>query len=549
MFSLKGLENNKFQTHLMKMLLICILMMAIVYLVYITGGTKNVFVQLLYFPIILASLFWGALGGLITGIIGGIASGPFMPLDVSTGIMQEPINWISRLLIYSFIGFITGFMFQRINKLSKDIIERNYKSPFYNLPNGQKLLHEIENKIKLEENFKLLSIKFTNLYEIEKYVDNQLVFDIVNNLANQLKRTCEEITVYSYERDELIVLIRSSCPIDCEEQIKGILEHYFSSPIIIRGYKLRVALKVGIYEYEGTKELPIEIYNKARIAYEQGETKESGIYYYNATIDNRRREIQNITGSLLEAVERNELFVMYQPKIDIVNNKISGVEALVRWKRNGKEMIGPNIFIPIAEEIGFITKISKFVFDNVTTQMKIWEEKGLNIKCSINASIYELIDDDYLKWAKNMIEQKKINEKDIEIEITERAIAYHNKKVLEKMDYLKKRGYQISIDDFGTAYNSLMSISEIPFDKLKIDKYFMDRINQVEMEELIKRLVEYAHIFGKTVIAEGVETEEQLNILKKLHCDEVQGYYFSKPLLPEELEIFYKNFTTTPLWK
>lgn len=130
-----------------------------------------------------------------------------------------------------------------------------------------------------------------------------------------------------------------------------------------------------------------------------------------------------------------------------------------------------------------------------------------------------------------------------EIEITERAIAYNDKVLIEKMCRLKGEGYQISIDDFGTGYNSLLSVGEIPFDKLKIDKYFTHQINRSEISELVKHFIEYAHTFGKTVIAEGVETEEQLNILKSLGCDEVQGYYYSKPLMPEELEAFYIEFS------
>jgi EAL domain-containing protein (putative c-di-GMP-specific phosphodiesterase class I) len=205
-------------------------------------------------------------------------------------------------------------------------------------------------------------------------------------------------------------------------------------------------------------------------------------------------------------------------------------------------MIGPNIFIPIAEEIGFIDNISKFVFSDAITRMEIWKSKGMNIKCSINTSVKELIHDDYTLWAQDLISSKNADRSDVELEITERAIAYNDKKLIDKMYYLKGLGYQISIDDFGTGYNSLMSVGEIPFDKLKIDKYFIDGIDNIEIAELIRLIIEYVHALGKTVIAEGVETEEQLTILKKLNCDEVQGYYYSKPLLPEEFEAFYMEF-------
>jgi len=536
-----GRSNNSTRAKIFKILLVSILIAVILWIVYISGGTKKVFVHFMYIPIILSSLFWGSYGGLAAAVICGILSGAFLPLDVSQNIMQDPVNWVSRMIIFSLIGFITGYMFDKLNKLSIEKQERNLKSPFYDLPNAQKLFYDMEERIKAGRHFKLLSIKLTNLYEIEKYVDNRLVFDIVENLPDKLTHFCGEKAVYSYEKDELIVLICEYCQRDYEEKVRSVLKKYTSSPITMNGYKIRVTLKVGIYEYKGEESSPIEIYNKARIAYEQGEAKKSGVYYYDKDFDKKRRENQNITGALLESIDKNELYVMYQPKIDIVNHRISGVEALVRWKRNGVN-IEPNTFIPIAEEIGYINKISEFVFDKVTTQIEIWKNKGINIECSINALVYELLDDGYMSWANGIITGKNIDQKDIEIEITERVIAYNNKRLLDKMNYLKEKGFQISIDDFGTGYNSLMTVGEIPFDKLKIDKYFISRINRIEIAELIKHIINYAHALGKIVVAEGVESEEQLYTLKKLNCDQIQGFFYSRPLLPEDFEIFYKKY-------
>jgi len=534
--------NRNKRANFIKIMMITVLIVAITIFIFITGGTQMVFVHLLYIPIILSSLFWGHYGGLTVGIICGLAAGPLMPLDVFLGIMQDPINWVSRLLMFVLIGFLTGYMIDKIHKLNDEKQKRNLRSPFYNLPNEKKLFSDIENIIESGEHFKLISIKITNLNDIEKYVDNKLAYDIVDDLASKFTACCGERTVYSYEKDELLVLSHENGEAEYEERIKEVIDHYSAFPISMNGYKIRVALKLGVYVYQGGSFSPIEIYTKARIAYEQGEIKESGIYYYDDSLKSKRLEIQDITGALLESVKRNELYVVYQPKIDIQKNKLSGAEALVRWKRNGEKMIGPNIFIPIAEEIGFIDNISKFVFSDAITRMEIWKSKGMNIKCSINTSVKELIHDDYTLWAQDLISSKNADRSDVELEITERAIAYNDKKLIDKMYYLKGLGYQISIDDFGTGYNSLMSVGEIPFDKLKIDKYFIDGIDNIEIAELIRLIIEYVHALGKTVIAEGVETEEQLTILKKLNCDEVQGYYYSKPLLPEEFEAFYMEF-------
>ena len=534
--------NRISHTDLAKIIMIIILVASITFFVYITGGTKKVFVHLMYIPTVMASWFWGLYGGLLAGIICGLSAGPLMPLDVASGIMQDPINWISRLFMFSLIGILTGYMIDRINRLNEEKQERNLKSPFYDLPNEKKLFNDIENYIKEGKHFKIISLKLTNLNEIEKYVSLKLAYDIVDSLAKELMHICGKKTIYSYDRDELIALACEDCKNGYVEKIREVLKRYNTAPVSLNEYKIRVGLKVGVYVYQGEDSSPTEIYNKARIAYEQGEAKESGVYYYDDSLKNRRMHIQDITGAILESIQKKELFVVYQPKIDIVNSKISGVEALVRWRRDGKDLIGPNIFIPIAEEIGFIDKISEFVFDTVTSQIRKWKSKGIDIKCAVNTSVHELVHDEHTLLARETIEAKNIKRSDIEIEITERAIAYDDRRLIDKMHYLKELGYSLSIDDFGTGYNSLKSIGEIPFDKLKIDKYFIDRIDKIEIAELIRVFIEYMHTLGKTVIAEGVETEEQLNILKKLNCDEVQGYYFSKPLLPDEFETFYAQF-------
>ncbi|NLP00410.1 MAG: EAL domain-containing protein, partial [Clostridiaceae bacterium] len=398
--------NRNKRANFIKIMMITVLIVAITIFIFITGGTQMVFVHLLYIPIILSSLFWGHYGGLTVGIICGLAAGPLMPLDVFLGIMQDPINWVSRLLMFVLIGFLTGYMIDKIHKLNDEKQKRNLRSPFYNLPNEKKLFSDIENIIESGEHFKLISIKITNLNDIEKYVDNKLAYDIVDDLASKFTACCGERTVYSYEKDELLVLSHENGEAEYEERIKEVIDHYSAFPISMNGYKIRVALKLGVYVYQGGRFSPIEIYTKARIAYEQGEIKESGIYYYDDSLKSKRLEIQDITGALLESVKRNELFVVYQPKIDIQKNKLSGAEALVRWKRNGEKMIGPNIFIPIAEEIGFIDNISKFVFSDAITRMEIWKSKGMNIKCSINTSVKELIHDDYTLWAQDLISSK-----------------------------------------------------------------------------------------------------------------------------------------------
>jgi len=267
--------NRISHTDLAKIIMIIILVASITFFVYITGGTKKVFVHLMYIPTVMASWFWGLYGGLLAGIICGLSAGPLMPLDVASGIMQDPINWISRLFMFSLIGILTGYMIDRINRLNEEKQERNLKSPFYDLPNEKKLFNDIENYIKEGKHFKIISLKLTNLNEIEKYVSLKLAYDIVDSLAKELMHNCGKKTIYSYDRDELIALACEDCKNGYVEKIREVLKRYNTAPVSLNEYKIRVGLKVGVYVYQGEDSSPTEIYNKARIAYEQGEAKES----------------------------------------------------------------------------------------------------------------------------------------------------------------------------------------------------------------------------------------------------------------------------------
>jgi len=509
------------------------------YSVFATNGTQNVYLHLIYIPIILSAYFWGIKGGLSVAILAGILAGPFMPLNISEGIMQSTGNWITRLIILGIVGSITGALFQKIEKLNNEVHRRGLISPLTGIYNINKLLGDLKKKIDKGDKFKIISIKLTNLVGVGKYVEHKFAETVIKELITELERGYGRDALYSFGEDEIIVIDRTGR--GNLKTIENVLEKY-STAVQIENISFRVSLKVGVYEYQGCSETPVQVFNKARIAYEQGEEFESGIYYYLSQLEDRKREFFEISGSLLESISRDELYLVYQPKIDLSDNTISDVEALIRWDRGDRKPVAPDVFVKIAEDIGFIKELSKFVLRNATDQMVKWKKMGIEIGCSINITARELLDDDFNEWAKREIAGKKIDRSTIEIEITERVVSSGNKKILDILHAMRGNGYKVSIDDFGTGYNSLMTIGEIPFDFLKIDKYFIDRITRREIRELVKNIINYAHGLNKEIVAEGVETEDELHVLRELECDRVQGYYYSKPLLPEEFETFYFEF-------
>ncbi len=528
---------------LYRIILVIAIFVTLGFFVYLTGGTKMAYLQFMNIPIIISAFYWGIKGGIISAMIAGIIVGPFMPLDVSLGIMQTTDNWLIRMVIFILIGFLMGYFIKKTEELNREARMRTLTNPYTGINNVNKLYYDLENKIKSEENFTVTSIKLTNIIEIEKYVNHNYVKDIVAGLIKEIEHGYGRDGIYSSGLDEIILVTPPECS-EHKNTIDCIVKKYYD-PIPIDGYTFKLTLKLGVYKYTGGNETPIDIYNRARIAYEQGEEKESGIYYYDSKLERKRRQLYEITGSLLNSIKNDELYVVYQPKINIIDNSISGVEALIRWDRGENNPIGPAIFIRVAEEIGFVGEITKFVLNTVTNQMVEWQDKGIHIDYAINITPDELLDDSFILWGKNLIDKKGVDRKNIEIEITERVVSHDNVKLLQTLQVLREKNYKVSIDDFGTGYNSLMSIGEIPFDILKIDKYFIDRLHRLEIRELAASIIEFTHRVGKIVVAEGVETEEQLNILKEIKCDSAQGYYFSKPLLPHQFEKFHRDFDST----
>jgi diguanylate cyclase (GGDEF)-like protein/PAS domain S-box-containing protein len=276
---------------------------------------------------------------------------------------------------------------------------------------------------------------------------------------------------------------------------------------------------------------------------EAKKTNVNSIQLYTKEMANRITRRAQIETDLKSCISNNELFLVYQPQISLVTGKIVGVEALVRWKHNTLGYISPMEFISIAEDTGDILPIGQWVLTTACNQAKLWQDKGLSFfKISVNLSPIQLRQKNIFNSIMSTIENIKVDPKTIEIEITEGTMMEDMEKAISILNKLKKQGIQIAIDDFGTGYSSLGYLRKIPIDKLKIDRSFITNFNEdFEGSIITKTIIDMAKNLGYKVIAEGAETKEQIEYLRSNGCDEVQGYYYSKPLLPDELEKYIKE--------
>lgn len=524
----------------LQVLIIIILFAAIYLLVYLGGGSYTSFIHLVYIPVMLSSYFWREKGGAISALVAGILFGPLMPLTISPLVFQGIGNWIIRLVIFVLFGTAVGFFLNKIDKLNEAIRLKDSISPLTGFYNQNALFKYLHYKMHETKNFSVLSIKFVNIEGIEKYVNPSLIKQIVLDFIDKLKSNYDDENIFSSNYNEFILVCSSKS--DFVNKIYNIIQNY-TTPINLDNYKIQVIVKVGIYNYEGLDEEPIDIYNKARIAREQGEDMHSGLYIYDPVFDEKRKKIYEISGSMYDSLVNNEFFLKFQPIISLDNDAITGVEALIRWDRGENKYISPDVFVKIAEETGLIKDVSKFVIDKATEQIQEWNSAGINLNCAINLTALELLDQDFFEESKKLMDDRNLDYSQFEFELTERVFINKGLHVRELFDNLRESGYSLSIDDFGTGYNSLVSLYEIPFDALKIDRYFINRLTEKNIQELVHTIIVYAHKIGKTVIAEGVETKKQVSILKKLNCDRVQGFYFSKALTADEFEEYYKNYS------
>jgi diguanylate cyclase (GGDEF)-like protein len=352
-------------------------------------------------------------------------------------------------------------------------------------------------------------------------------------------------TVSRYGGDEFIIMVNN---ISSEGDIIHIMEKIMltlGQPIIVDGQVFNLTTSAGIstYPFDGTdsdsllRNADISMYKakekgKNQFVVCSSELKEEVIYKI------------KMTNSLYRALERDEFYLHYQPQIDLSTKEIIGLEALIRWKHPELGFVSPAVFIPIAEQTGLINVIGEWVLKNACEQNKKWQEAGYSpVRMAVNVSANQLRNPIFVEQIKNTLNETAMSPKFLEIEITESTVMNETEDIAKFLGEIRDLGVMISIDDFGTDYSSLSRLKELPIDKIKIDKQFVDGIEECEKDRAIVRtIINLANNLDLKVIAEGVENEKQLEFLKQELCDEVQGYHYYRPMSDQDIEkILFKN--------
>jgi len=319
------------------------------------------------------------------------------------------------------------------------------------------------------------------------------------------------------------------------EQIIGIIEQ----PMNINGQDIFISTSIGIsmYPVDGvTSEQLITCSDKAMTF-----SKKNGLNGYSFYFDELQTDSQRVLlldSELRRAIENREFELYFQPKITVENEHIQGLEALVRWNNERLGFVSPAEFIPYAEETGLIIPLSEVILEKACEAVIKLQQFGRKIPIAINISSIHFKQQNFLESIQAILERYNTSANNFEIEVTERTVMNSAAETVSKLVRLKQLGFKISIDDFGTGYSSLSYLVRFPLDCLKIDRSFIQHITSLdEKQAVVDAIIQMSHRLKMKVVAEGVEQAQQVDILRKMNCDIIQGYYYSKPLpLPELLE-------------
>ena len=438
--------------------------------------------------------------------------------------------------------------FKGYRGVGKDITERKHDEEHIHflashdaltsLPNramfGDVLSLAIQNARRYNRGFAVLFIdldRFKNINDTLGHDAGDKLLQEMGKRITQIMRTSD--VVARLGGDEFVVLVQE---VTEAKQVASVARKVLSAlvhPITIQGQECRVTASIGICMYPTEAQDELALMKNADIAmYHAKEDGKNTYKFYSEEMNVHTFERLALETSLRRGLERSEFLLHYQAKVDLRSGRITGVEALVRWQHPEMGLVPPAQFIPLAEETGLIVPIGRWVLQTACAQNVAWQQQGLPPVCmAVNLSARQFADDDLVEDIAAVLKSTGLKPELLELELTESMVIQNTERAGKVLNEIKKMGARLAIDDFGVGYSSLTHLKRFPIDTLKVDRSFIrDLPEDAEDKAITEAIIAMGRSLSLTVVAEGVETQEQQNFLQGLACDEMQGYHFSKPI-------------------
>ena len=418
-----------------------------------------------------------------------------------------------------------------------------------NLPNRALFVNRVEHLFRRAERHSGQTLPFAVLYfDVDRFKGVNDSFghhagdDFLVEIARRLERSLRPgDTLARLGGDDFAILLEDLRAATDATRVAERIQQNLVAPFAVEGTEVFCSASIGIALGPGGYGQPQEMLRDANTAmYRAKSNGRAGHQIFDADMHKRAVSQLRIETDLRRALERQEFIVYYQPIVDLVTRQLNGFEALIRWKHPTRGLVPPNEFIPVAEETGLIKPMGLWVLQESCRQIRAWQDRGgTPMRISVNLSGHQLAQPDLVDQIRKTLETTGIDPCLLAVEVTESALVRDMAAAAKVLNDLRKLKVHVNVDDFGTGYSSLSYLQNLPVDTLKIDRSFVKTMDQEGgRSEIVRAIIDLAHSMGLTVVAEGVETRGQLDALTSLHCNGAQGFYFARPLPPEEAQKF-----------
>jgi len=435
--------------------------------------------------------------------------------------------------------------FERLEKEKRELYIVARTDSLSGLANRNALKEFLERLIadakRRNEEFAMLFLDLDHFKSVNDSLGHNIGDDLLKRIAGIIDKVLRPNDfVARVGGDEFVIILQEYSSLRELTTIIDRIQNILTKTIVVQTNPINISSSVGIAFYPKDGEDIVTLMKNSDIAmYEAKKNGRSQYHFFTEELNKRVQDVIALEKDMKESLNNDEFELYYQPKVEIHSGKIVAMEALIRWISPTKGMIFPNNFIPLAEENGFIVEIGEWIFNTAIRQQKEFKEKGIDLKISINLSPKQLLVDNFVEDFIGVMQKSGTKPSSIDVEITENLFYKNNDKNIEILSAIHDYGVSISLDDFGTGYSSLSYLKDFPIDYLKIDKSFIDDFDKERGRVFIETIVKMGQTLKMEIIAEGVETAEQLEYLKSIDCDQYQGYYCSKPLCVKDFEDFY----------